>query len=112
MAPKKKTKRLKKSDLKALQPVVERLRSQRTFSIEHLKARIGSSGALIEELMRIRTMLGDTPELAALIASEAAILRELINALLTARGIVITPVITVSDADIVSPAVAANETVG
>lgn len=83
-------KRAKKSARKATKAQVAKIRED-----------IDTTGALIEQLFEIRELLGDTPELSALITSEAVILRELITALLTARGIVITPVITVSDADIV-----------
>lgn len=77
-----------------------------------LRQQISETGEFIEDLVQIRTLLGDTPDLTALISSEAALLRDLINALLTARGIAITPVITVSDADIVAPTAAPAETVG
>lgn len=71
--------------------------------VAKIRAAIDTTGALIERLFEIRELLGVTPELGALIASEVTHLRELISALLTARGIVITPVTSVADANIVAP---------
>lgn len=80
-------------------------RKAKTFSAAEIKAHIHASGAFIEDLVKIRQLLGETPELAAIFNAEVATLRYLIAELLTARGIVITPVVTVvADANITEPA--------